>query len=764
MRLATRTFCWSFVPIALLLIIGSWATRITLSNAIRQALRVEARNNQRAITQERAKVEARMSRILRGVGVNATLAAAVEGLLAEHRDPESARRKVEQQLTEAATYLGFDALTVFDSAGIPRAAVLRTSGSITPLDPGTVNLTRTGLLTERGQLYELSSVGISRGTQVLGTLAVGDRFDLSGFAIPLVLLRNGGVLQSSANGADVRRIETALSVCDPEKECEIRLRGETYLSVPLLSGALEDAVAQGYSLRTLQSVDSGAAPLLMAMRNLLIAAGASLLISAFVLSVLSSRSIVGPISKIVQHLRAAEKTGVLPNFQPDVSRIHEIRELAERFNYAGAAIGEGRENLVRAYVEFTGSLASALDARDPYTAGHSRRVSDYACAIARNMNLPDEEIEVIRIGALLHDIGKIGIPDELLRKPGRLTASEMAVLREHPVIGRHILEGVQGFQRYLDIVELHHESWDGSGYPHGLKGKQTPLSARIVKVADAYDAMTSDRPYRPGMSHVQALEEFRAMTGVHIDPAVIAAFEMIKMDEMGPQEEPTKALTMNSLLHSLGQAVREEEAFDNATPARDFETNPDREPLLIVPMDKLADDLGERDEAASEDTTLVPPSGSVAADREQEPPQVTPVHSLPHVNGEALESLNPVLAFDTDGMDREKESPQATPVNALLHNLDQAVRVKETFKSLISVPPRRTTLQVINDQLKSKGYKALLKEGNGYFYFSSGETMDWLERTVRVPALSSLSSEQWLEEFERLKQLNRQALTSASSK
>src|ERR1700730_14212404 len=351
MRLATRTFWWSFVPVVLLLIIGFWATRITVTKATRQALRSAARNNQLAVTQERAKMEARMARILRGVGVDPILETSVERLL-ERGDPVAARRTIEEQLTQTSTSLGFDVLTVFDTDGIPRAGVMRLDGRVIPLDPGSLNLTRAGLFTAQGQVYEVSSVSINRGSEVLGSLAVGERFDLKGFAIPLVITWNGGVVQSYAKGTDAREIETALAVCAPEKECEVRLRGESYLSVPLLSGPLEQAIAQGYSLRTLQSVDAAGAPVQAALRNLFLAAGGAVLLSAFVLSVLSSRSIVRPISKIVEHLRASEQTGMLPEFHSDVGRIQEIRELAEGFNRAVAAVREGRESLIQAYIGF----------------------------------------------------------------------------------------------------------------------------------------------------------------------------------------------------------------------------------------------------------------------------------------------------------------------------------------------------------------------------------------------------------------------------
>jgi HD-GYP domain-containing protein (c-di-GMP phosphodiesterase class II) len=140
------------------------------------------------------------------------------------------------------------------------------------------------------------------------------------------------------------------------------------------------------------------------------------------------------------------------------------------------------------------------------------------------MGLGREEIDRLRIGALLHDIGKIGIADAVLQKPGRLTREEFAVIQQHPVIGRRILEGVQGFAPFLDAVELHHENWDGSGYPRGQAGEETPVDARIIHVADAYDAMTTDRPYLRGMTHDQAFHILRENAGTHFDPRIVQVF------------------------------------------------------------------------------------------------------------------------------------------------------------------------------------------------------------------------------------------------
>jgi HD-GYP domain-containing protein (c-di-GMP phosphodiesterase class II) len=309
---------------------------------------------------------------------------------------------------------------------------------------------------------------------------------------------------------------------------------------------------EGYVLRSLQSIDAASGPVQGILRNVFGIAGFGALLATVIVSILSAQSIVQPIRAVVAHLKESEGTGLLPEFQARPGRIHEIRELSESFNRAAAAIREARQNLHRAYVEFVGSLASALDARDRYTAGHSRRVSELSCAIARAMHLAPQELEDIRIGALLHDIGKIGIGDSVLQKPGKLTNEEFALVQQHPTIGRRILEGVQGFQDYLSIVELHHENWNGTGYPWGLRAEATPLGARIVHVADAYDAMTSDRPYRRGMSLEQAIHVLRQYAGTQFDPTIVPLFVNLMAFV---QESPSAAVS--GRVHVLPRAVND---------------------------------------------------------------------------------------------------------------------------------------------------------------------------------------------------------------
>lgn len=176
-------------------------------------------------------------------------------------------------------------------------------------------------------------------------------------------------------------------------------------------------------------------------------------------------------------------------------------------------------------------FAATLDARDPYTAGHSLRVAAYSVEIATAANLPHEQIELLRKSALLHDIGKIGIRDDVLLKEGRLTDEEFQIIQQHPVIGVHILSQVQlpkTLQPILPGVKYHHERYDGKGYPEGLVGEDIPLFGRIMAIADAYDAMTSDRPYRKGMPVEKALSILEEGMGTQWDATFTRLFLDLK--------------------------------------------------------------------------------------------------------------------------------------------------------------------------------------------------------------------------------------------
>lgn len=177
------------------------------------------------------------------------------------------------------------------------------------------------------------------------------------------------------------------------------------------------------------------------------------------------------------------------------------------------------------------ALSSALDSRDNETNGHSFRVTSYALRLGEEMGLSREELQALGRGALLHDVGKIGVPDAILRKPDKLTEEEWAIMKQHVHIGYQMLKHIEFLRPSLDVVKYHHERWDGNGYPSGLKEEEIPLMARIFALCDTYDAITSDRPYRKGRGYEEAKEEIVRHKGTQFDPQVVEAFLRIPKEE-----------------------------------------------------------------------------------------------------------------------------------------------------------------------------------------------------------------------------------------
>jgi putative nucleotidyltransferase with HDIG domain len=180
--------------------------------------------------------------------------------------------------------------------------------------------------------------------------------------------------------------------------------------------------------------------------------------------------------------------------------------------------------LILAYESTLEGWSAALDLRDKETEGHTQRVTAMTLNLAREMGMKDLELGNIRRGALLHDIGKMGVPDHILLKPDKLTDEEWVSMRKHPIFAYEMLSRIAYLHDALDIPYCHHEKWDGTGYPRGLKDQEIPLAARIFAVVDIYDALTSDRPYRKGWSHESTLEHIRTLSGSHLDPEVVRAF------------------------------------------------------------------------------------------------------------------------------------------------------------------------------------------------------------------------------------------------
>jgi putative nucleotidyltransferase with HDIG domain len=208
----------------------------------------------------------------------------------------------------------------------------------------------------------------------------------------------------------------------------------------------------------------------------------------------------------------------------------EIAELGERFKLATQEIQNRINELDRAaeqnrqlFLESLRMIASAVDAKDPASKGHSGRVADYSVAIARHLKLPDEEVETIRTGAELHDVGLSGIEDRILKKPSALTGEESETMKRHTIVGYEMVRQIKQLNGILPIIRWHHERLDGKGHPDGLSGEEIPLSVRIVAVAEAFDSLTSGRPPKVGRLFSEVRDELLRLRGTHFDPVVVEA-------------------------------------------------------------------------------------------------------------------------------------------------------------------------------------------------------------------------------------------------
>jgi HD-GYP domain-containing protein (c-di-GMP phosphodiesterase class II) len=295
----------------------------------------------------------------------------------------------------------------------------------------------------------------------------------------------------------------------------------TYSTIPELGWAV---IAQ----RSLDDarIDAGVSELTAeALRFVLGVTGIALL-----LGYLFAVGITGPIRGLVESTRAISRAEF--HERAEVRGAAEISELAETFNNMASDIEEYVARLKRAAEEnrelFLGSirmLAAAIDEKDPYTRGHSGRVAKYSVIIGEGVGLNAAELDRLRISALLHDVGKIGVDDRVLKKPGKLTEEEFDLMKQHTVKGANIMRPVAQLKEMLPGIELHHERLDGAGYPYGLEGDQIPMMARIIAVADTLDAITTNRPYQSAMDIDYALDRIRSLTVSKFDAHVVASLD-----------------------------------------------------------------------------------------------------------------------------------------------------------------------------------------------------------------------------------------------
>lgn len=254
---------------------------------------------------------------------------------------------------------------------------------------------------------------------------------------------------------------------------------------------------------------------------------------ALVLAILAATLFASGIARPIRALAERTREIAQGNYQQRVEpKTHnEIGELARNFNVMSSSVEQAVEQLKKAahenhllFINSVRMLAAAIDAKDPYTRGHSERVARYSIAIGKNLPLPEKDMRNLRISALLHDVGKIGIDDRILRKPGALSDEEFEVMKQHPAKGAAIMSGVAQLIDIIPGMKYHHEKWSGGGYPDGLEGEQIPMQARIVAIADTFDAMTTNRPYQKAMELGYVVEKIKSFAGTRFDPRVVDAF------------------------------------------------------------------------------------------------------------------------------------------------------------------------------------------------------------------------------------------------
>lgn len=216
----------------------------------------------------------------------------------------------------------------------------------------------------------------------------------------------------------------------------------------------------------------------------------------------------------------------------------EIKGLVQKAHNVLQSVGAAQEEAQRVYVETAIALSKTIEAKDRYTSGHSQRVTVYAVEMGELLNFDVDRLETLRLGALLHDIGKVAVPDDVLLKPGALNDDEFKTMKRHPMAGDRILSAIPGLRDMADIARSHHEKWDGSGYPLGVSGDSIPLEGRIVAIADAYDALITKRSYKPAMAIDKALNIIEKDAGTHFDPELARMFVTMKRNGKGYKPLP----------------------------------------------------------------------------------------------------------------------------------------------------------------------------------------------------------------------------------
>ena len=541
-RLVVKVLGFAFAVIACVIIavfvLFSWQTNVRLTKAV--ADNMEASQLRFAGIEERLRREHTLQAI--ALAENPTLKAAVDTYYSERGSGlvlDQLQSTIETELAKLQRMMDVPALSVTDARGTILASAGPARGDWRPGTRLPVRAEADGapvdaVVSRDGRPYLATAVPLVLGRDVIGEFFVASPLDdayatglAQEFRADIAVLIDGRVIASSAPDVLRRQLE-AIS---------LPLSGSVVLGSDEFVVRRLSAVDRA-SVYALSSVTAAARAVTSEAGWVLLLAGAGALLLAVGGSWWLARTVAGPIHTLTNSVARMAKNRDFAQPLPHSGGSRELDTLALTFDELRAAVALAESESEAAYLGVIGALATALDARDPYTAGHSQRVADLSVAIARQMQLSSADIETLRLGALLHDIGKIGVSDAILRKPGTLTPDEFEHIKLHPTLGARILRPLKFLDAQLAIVELHHERPDGRGYPHGLKGEEIPLFARIVHVADAFDAMTSARAYRAARPVAAAVAELWRLIGVDFDPQVVQAMAALPVALTEPAQAP----------------------------------------------------------------------------------------------------------------------------------------------------------------------------------------------------------------------------------
>ena len=543
-RLVVRTTLTTFVVVAFVLsaalaliaIQGTGYVRSTVSDKLGAGQRMLSALEHRRSRELLAQVEM--------LAENSTLKAALDTYRSELTTPEAAPRAqlvatIQRELEKVAARLSPDVLAVID----PDGTVLAVAGRHAAQWPSSVTARKAGRVEEflalpSGLFRRVRAPILIQETE-LGSLELATALDQDYVANLSVLSRAStlvvmdGRVMATTLPADAAAALTPQVLAALAGSQTVSLNGTEY-AVQLLFQP-----GSGF-VYALDSIEDSVGPLMTrAVRAMSLIALAAFAIAGLA-SLWMARSLSRPIDRLSRSLSEMTRSRSFDRELTVTGSSLEVDALTQTFNTMMRTISEAQAETRSAYVGAIRALALALDARDPYTAGHSERVSAISVAVGRQMGLNEEDLDVLRLGALLHDIGKIGISDNVLRKPDGLTHEEFELIKEHPGLGARILRTVPFLAAHLPIVELHHERPDGRGYPYGLTTEQTPVLARIVHVADAFDAMTSARAYRPARGSSEAVTELWRCAGTQFDAEVVQALvrALPMIGTLGASPEP----------------------------------------------------------------------------------------------------------------------------------------------------------------------------------------------------------------------------------